>query len=325
MAKALLDLRFVILSGKGGVGRTTVAAALARAAAARGKRVLIAQTDAVERLGHMLGHPTPVPATVTSVAPGIWAVNMTPRESLHEYALMVLRYEAVYRALFDNRFVRGFLSAIPGLDAHAMLGKAWWHTTEVEAGTRPKYDLVILDGPASGHAAAMLRIPRSISEVVPAGPLLRDARAIMATLADPQHTAMVIVTRPEELPASETVELAAIARRDLGVTLGPVIVNAMPPGRLAVEPVASVLDRVGNPAGDELLARTLAMAAGERARFERARAVVAGLARNPGLPLIGLPWLPSTNLGLREIDRLASALAAAPEIAGAASGPPRGQ
>jgi len=320
MAKALLDLRFVILSGKGGVGRTTVAAALARAAAARGKRVLIAQTDAVERLGHMLGHPTPVPATVTSVAPGIWAVNMTPRESLHEYALMVLRYEAVYRALFDNRFVRGFLSAIPGLDAHAMLGKAWWHTTEVEAAARPKYDLVILDGPASGHAAAMLRIPRSISEVVPAGPLLRDARAIMATLADPSHTAMVIVTRPEELPASETVELATIARRELGVTLGPVIVNAMPPGRLAVEAVASVLDRLGDPKGDELLARTLAMAAGERARFERARGVVASLARHPGLPLVGLPWLPSTNMGLREIDRLAAALAAAPEIAGAARG-----
>jgi len=318
MATALLDLRFVILSGKGGVGRTTVAAALARAAAARGKRVLIAQTDAVERLGHMLGHPTPVPATVTSVAPGISAVNMTPRESLHEYALMVLRYETVYRALFDNRFVRGFLSAIPGLDAHAMLGKAWWHTIEVEAGARPKYDLVILDGPASGHAAAMLRIPRAIAEAVPAGPLLRDARAIMATLSNPTQTAMVIVTRPEELPASETVELATIARRDLGVTLGPVIVNAMPPGRLAAEPVASLLDRVGDAAGDELLARTLAMAAGERARFERARTVIEGLTRDPGLPLITLPWLPSTNLGVREIDRLAMVLAAAPEIAGPA-------
>jgi len=318
MATPLLDLRFVILSGKGGVGRTTVAAALARAAAARGKRVLIAQTDAVERLGHMLGHPTPVPATVTSVAPSISAVNMTPRESLHEYALMVLRYETVYRALFDNRFVRGFLSAIPGLDAHAMLGKAWWHTTEVEAGGRPKYDLVILDGPASGHAAAMLRIPRAIAEAVPAGPLLRDARAIMATLSNPAQTAMVIVTRPEELPASETVELATIARRDLGVTLGPVIVNAMPPGRLAAEPVASLLDRVGAAAGDDLLAPTLAMAAGERARFERARAVIEGLTRNPGLPLVTLPWLPSTNLGVREVDRLAMALAAAPEIAGPA-------
>lgn len=336
MATPLLDLRFVIISGKGGVGRTAVAAALARVAAARGKRVLLAQTNAVERLGRMLGHPQPIGPTVTEIAPGLAAVNMTPRESLHEYALMVLRYEAVYRALFDNRFVRGFLGAIPGLDAYAMLGKAWWHTTEDElpgkagrstgagasaghgAPRRPRHDLVILDGPASGHSAAMLRIPRSIGASVPAGPLLRDARAIAATLSDPAQTAMVIVTRPEELPAAETIELATTARRELGIALGPIIVNAMPPGRLAAEPVASLLDRAGDGAGDEVLARTLAMAAGQRAHFETARTVLALLARNPGQPLVTLPWLPSTDLGLREIDRLASVLAAAPEITGAA-------
>lgn len=331
MATPLLDSRLVIISGKGGVGRTAVAAALARVAAARGKRVLVAQTNAVERLGRMLGHPRPLGPTVTDIAPGLAAVNMTPRESLHEYALMVLRYETVYRALFDNRFVRGFLGAIPGLDAYAMLGKAWWHTTEEEApgkaakstaaggpARRRRYDLVILDGPASGHSAAMLRIPRSIGESVPAGPLLRDARAISATLSDPAQTAMVIVTRPEELPAAETIELATTARRELGIALGPVIVNAMPPGRLAAEPVAWLLDRAGDGAGDEVLARTLAMAAGQRAHFETARAVLALLARTPGLPLVTLPWLPSTDLGLREIDRLASVLAAAPEITGAA-------
>jgi anion-transporting ArsA/GET3 family ATPase len=332
MATPLLDLRFVIISGKGGVGRTAVAAALARVAAARGKRVLVAQTNAVARLGRMLGHPTPLGPTVTQIAPGLAAVNMTPRESLHEYALMVLRYETVYRALFDNRFVRGFLQAIPGLDAYAMLGKAWWHTTEEEgpgkagrstgsgamggAARRPRHDLVILDGPASGHATAMLRIPRSIGESVPAGPLLRDARAIAATLSDPAQTAMVIVTRPEELPAAETVELAMTARHELGITLGPVIVNAMPPGRLAAEPVASLLDRAGDGAGDEVLARTLAMAAGQRAHFETARTVMASLGRNPGQPIVTLPWLPSTDLGPREIDRLASILAAAAEITG---------
>ncbi len=152
----LLDRQLVILSGKGGVGRTTVAAALARAAAARGKRVLIAQTNAVERLGRMFGRPAPIGSVVGEIAPGIAAVNMTPRESLHQYALLVLRYETVYRALFDNRFVRGFLSAIPGIDAYAMLGKTWWHTPEEEPrqGQRRqaprRYDMVILDGPAAG-------------------------------------------------------------------------------------------------------------------------------------------------------------------------------
>ena len=313
----LLDRRLLILSGKGGVGRTTVAAALARAAVARGKRVLIAQTDAVERLGKMLGRPGPIGPTVVDVAPGIAAVNMTPRESLHQYALMVLRYETVYRALFDNRVVRGFLSAIPGLDAYAMLGKAWWHTTEETKGTARRwvYDLVILDGPASGHATAMLKIPRAILEAVPAGPLARDARTMSELLSDPVRTALVIVTLPEELPAGETVELAATARGALQIPLGPVIVNAVPPSRLTGEPLSTAIDLLRGVADDEGLARTVALAAGQRAQRRTAEAVLASLAKNPGLPLVTLPWVPSTALGPAEIDRLASALVAPPAFA----------
>ena len=304
------------------MGRTTVAAPMAQAAAARGKRVLIAQTNAVERLGRMLGRPGPIGSEVTEVAPRIAVVNMTPRESLHQYALMVLRYEAVYKALFDNRFVRGFLSAIPGIDAYAMLGKTWWHTTETEAPVskssrvppRRRYDLVILDGPASGHATAMLKIPKAIMDAVPAGPLLRDARSISTLLADPQRTAFVIVTLPAELPAGETVELARAARTELSISLGPVIVNAVPPGRLASQPVASMLDRLGAASDDRLLARTLAMAAGQRAHVQTADDVRAALAREPGLPLVLLPWLPSTDLGPREIEQLSSVLALSPEI-----------
>src|SRR5262249_21654032 len=150
----LLERRFIVLSGKGGVGRTTVAAILARLAVAAGKRVLIAQTASAERLGRMLGRPGPVGPAVVSVAPGVDAVNMPPQTAIREYALMVLRSDLVYRAVFENRAVRGFLGAVPGLDAYSMLGKAWWHTTEMANG-RPRYDLVILDGPASGHATMM--------------------------------------------------------------------------------------------------------------------------------------------------------------------------
>jgi anion-transporting ArsA/GET3 family ATPase len=250
---------------------------------------------------------------------------MTPRESLHQYALMVLRYETVYRALFDNRVVRGFLSAIPGLDAYAMLGKAWWHTTEEVKGAARRwvYDLVILDGPASGHATAMLKIPRAILEAVPAGPLARDARTMSELLSDPVRTALVIVTRPEELPAGETVELATTARGTLQIPLGPVIVNAVPPARLTGEPVSSAIDLLlpRGVADDERLARTVRLAAGQRAQRRTAEAVLASLEKNPGLPLVTLPWLPSTALGPAEIDRLASALAGSPAITSQPAGP----
>lgn len=310
MPPSLFDLQFLVLSGKGGVGRTTVAAAIGRAAAAAGKRVLIAQTDAVERLGKMLGRAGPIGPRVTQIAPGIDAVNMTPKESLHEYALLVLKYETVYRALFASRAVRGFLSAIPGLDAYAMLGKAWWHTTEAVAGRR-KYDLVILDGPASGHAVAMLKIPNAIIAATPTGPLVKDARALQQLLADPGRAALVIVTRPEELPAREARELAHSARRDLGITLGPLIVNGVPPDRLGHGAVPSVLERFARPTGDSPLDATLDIATGLRGRRRTAERVIGELRGDPGQPLIQLPWLPAVELTVGEIDQLGAALRAA--------------
>lgn len=311
MSNSLLEKRFLILAGKGGVGRTTVAVALARAAAARGRRVLVAQTASAERLGKLLGRPGPVGPKVVAMADRIDAVNMTPREALHEYALKVLRYETVYRALFDNRAVRGFLNAIPGLDAYAMLGKAWWHTTE-RLGSGPKYDVVILDGPASGHGLAMLRIPQAILDAAPASPLVADARALRSLLLNPVETALVPVTLPEELPVNETLEMLAAIRQEkaLRLPLGPVIVNAMPPGRLSEPGVAAVLDALVTPTGDPELDATLVMAEGIRSRRRTAEAMLARLRERAELRIATLPWIPSTDLGLRDVDRLASELEA---------------
>jgi anion-transporting ArsA/GET3 family ATPase len=320
----LLDRRFILVSGKGGVGRTTVGAALARAAVDRGKRVLIAQASAAERLGRLFGRFGPVGTEVVTLAPGVDAVNMTPQSALHQYGLMMLRSELVYRALFENRAVRGFLGAIPGLDAYAMLGKAWWHTTETERGSggRPRYDLVILDGPASGHATLMLRIPGAILQAMPRGPLAGDARAIRALLTDPARAALVIVTLAEELPARETAELAAAARGPLEIPLGPVVVNAVPSDALSspeVDAVLSPLTSDGNSGADPAnslvdgdgLEPTLRLAASLRSHRRMADEQLERLRRDPGGPLILLPRLPSADLGPSDVATLAERIAAA--------------
>ena len=299
----MVDLRFIVVSGKGGVGRTTVSATLARVAASKGKRVLLAAAAATDRIGRLFGQREPLGPSVTTLAPGVDGVNITPRSSIHEYGLKVLRSELVTRAVFDNRAVRGVLGAIPGLDAYALLGKAWWHTTEMQDG-RPRYDLVIFDGPASGHAALMLRIPQAILNVMPKGPLAGDARAIKELLADPTRAALVMVTLAEDLPARETMELAAQARGALGVPLGPVIVNALPTEALSVPAVDSVLSawamqQRGSQAtaGDDRLRATLRMAAGVRAHRDAAVRVVAALKRDLGLPMITLPRIPTAEIG----------------------------
>ncbi len=303
---SLLDLRFVMLSGKGGVGRTTVAAAMARVAAAAGKRVLLAEAATTDRLGRMFGR-APVGTRVEAIAERIDAVNITPESALHEYGLLTLRSELVTRALFENRAVRGFLGAIPGLDAYAVLGKVWWHTTEVATG-RPRYDLVIFDASATGHATLMLRIPNAILEAMPKGPLARDARAIRDLLHDPARAALTIVTLPETLPARETADLAA-ATRSLGIPLGPLIVNAVPDAELGNEAMTAVLTCAPEPLPDSQLGATLRLAERVRAHRRAADAVIESLKANPGLPMIRLPRVPTVDIGPALIDALVPALA----------------
>jgi Mrp family chromosome partitioning ATPase len=304
----LVDLRFVMLSGKGGVGRTTVAAALARVAADAGKRVLLAEATTADRLGRMFGRAEPLGTRVETVAPGIDAVNITSEIAIREYGTLVLRSELVSRALFENRAVRGFLGAIPGLDAYAVLGKVWWHTTEL-AGGRPRYDLVIFDGPASGHAAQMLKIPQAILTAMPKGPLSGDARAITDLLQDPERAALVIVTLAEELPAREASELASAARREIRIPLGPLIVNAIPTGDLGAEAVGAVLARAPQ-ARDGAVSATLRLAASVRAHRQAADTVLGALARDPGLPLVTLPRIPTAEVSPEVGVALAESLAA---------------
>jgi anion-transporting ArsA/GET3 family ATPase len=307
--KHMLDRRFLVLVGKGGVGRTTVAAALARVATRQGKRVLLAQTNAPERLGRLLGCTTAIGPLVTPVDDRLSAVNMTPKQSLHEYGVMLLKYEPLYRAVFENKPMRSFLGAFPGLDYWTMLGKAWWHTTERENG-RAKYDLILLDGPASGHATAMLRVPDAVKSAMPKGPLARDAAQARALLSDEKQTAVVLVTLPEELPARETSTLASDIR-DLRMPLGPLVVNAMPPAEATDPALDKVLAANADSPPPPELAGLLAGVTVLAARRRDADRIVTGLANDPGLPMLQLPRLPSNDLGPEEVGYLADLLAAA--------------
>ena len=307
----LLDRRFLVLAGKGGVGRTTVAAAIARAATRLGKRVLLAQTNAPERLARLLGSTAAIGPVVTPIDERLSAVNMTPKQSLHEYGVLLLKYEPLYRAVFENKPMRSFLGAFPGLDYWTMLGKAWWHTTEKENG-RAKYDLVLLDGPASGHATAMLRIPDAVKSAMPKGPLARDAAQARALLSNEKLTSVVLVTLPEELPARETSTLARDIR-ELRMPLGPLVVNAMPPAASTDPALDKVLAANADSPPPEL-AGILAGVTVLAARRRDADRIVTGMASDPGLPILQLPRLPSNDLGPEEIGHLSDILAAALSI-----------
>lgn len=299
----LLDRRLVVVTGKGGVGKSTVSAALAMLAARRGKRVLVAEVDARERVAPMLGG-RPSGPVVRPVLPGISTVNVDPRHALEEYALMVVKVRAIYQAVFENRVVRFFLRAVPSLAETLMLGKIL-HEARSEDRGRPRWDLVIVDAPATGHAVQLLGVPRALLDTVPGGPLRRDAEWMQALLSDPARTAVSLVALPEEMPVTETAELDAQIGTGLSLPRGPVFLNAMPEERFTQgeQERLRALSPGAPPLGPAARAAVLQSEQQARAGEQAAR-----LRELLGRPFLPLPLLAADRWGRRAVERIADAM-----------------
>ena len=306
---SLLDRRLILVLGKGGVGRSTVAAAIASACARRGRKTLLYQANATDRHGAYFGKTALGPA-LAELGPNLWGINTTPAEALHEYGLMILKFEKVYQMVFENRITKAFLRAIPGLDDYAILGKAWFHTTEEKRG-KPIWDTVVFDMPASGHSMSMLRIPWVILETVPDGPLTRDARTVQTLLRDPARTAAVLVTLAEEMPVMEAAELAAKIGA-LGVQPARVIVNQVAPDHFpAGSPAAKVADALATTTPQPPLPALCAHADLARGRRSLCERYLTEIARTIAAPSRQLPFLPRAALGPADIAQLAQLVDAA--------------
>lgn len=296
----LNEQRLVLVVGKGGVGRSTTAAAIALGLARRGLRTLLIQSSTVDRFGPLWDRP-PVGPEPILFAPHLWVVNTHPSAALVEYGTIVLGFQSVANVLFENRLAKGFLRAVPGLDDYAILGKVWYHTQD------GRYDRVVFDMPASGHAAAMLRIPRVILESVKEGPLVRDTKLVRATLADSSRTATVLVTLPEELPVNECTELAQ-RLADEQIVPSHLVINQVVPDRLSPAPVRLVMDAIASANAPPLVALSSA-AQLVQARRRLGEPYIERL-RQLQLPTTQLPLIYGAELTLPDIERFATLLAA---------------
>ena len=291
--------RLHIVTGKGGVGKSTVTAALALAAQRRGQRVLVCEVTAKERVASLLGAADSGPV-VTRIDQSIWSVHVRPAEAMREYALMVLRFKAIYNAVFENRLVRYFLRAVPSLPEIVMLGKVWWHVVmEKDEQGKPRWDQVILDAPATGHGISFLRTPRTILELVSEGPMVRDMKRMQAMLVDPALTAVHVVTLPEEMPANEAVELhQAIVRMELPE--GRLFLNSHFERRFTLDERDTLASSEGHELGPSRLATRYW---GERqdlsTHYEER------LLQEVPLPMTIIPYLAVERFGRESIERIA--------------------
>lgn len=217
-----MKTRVRIVTGKGGVGKTTVATAYALALARRGRRVLLAEVNGGDRTSELLG-ASPVGSEMREVVENLHVVDMNPRDSIREYVLQTFRFESVYTTVFENRFVRHFLRLVPSLSELVMLGKVWFHHEELREDGTPRFDDIVIDGPATGHAISMLRAPAVVERTVPAGPLRENCRQIAEMIRE--RGTLHIVTLPEEMPVSEALELTLAARQRIDIAVGEAFIN----------------------------------------------------------------------------------------------------
>lgn len=279
----LFEKRFIVVAGKGGVGRTTVSMIIGLCAATRGKRTLVCLAGAPLRYAELLGGVA-IGDEIHRISENLEVINLDPVASREEYGLKVLKSPTLHRLVFGSKIVNTFLDAVPGLSEWAMLGKATFHALEGSSG-RDGYDLVVFDSPATGHGLDLLSLPTAIVASIPAGRIREEAQIRVKLLGNPRLCEIVPVTIPEEIPVNEAGELVE-ALKERGLPVRRMVVNMVSRG-VHGDGIAEALDGAADPSVDWLIPATV-----EAARLEIQERSIARLKRESGLPVIELPAIP---------------------------------
>jgi anion-transporting ArsA/GET3 family ATPase len=314
---ALLDKRLLFVTGKGGVGKSTVAIALGLLAARRGLRTIVAELSSQERVQGLFFDEAPPsgaadefrkfgePFREIELVPGLFTISIDPQQAMEEY--LRVKAGALGQALGSSRLFQAFAMATPGMRELLSIGKVW-ELAQLNRRTRggAPYDLVIVDAPATGHGVGLLRTPRTFAEIARVGPIAHQGRTIADTIADSEFTGVIAVATPEEMPVNETMTLAdELARDDLPLDL--VIVNALYPARFDPKEIDELNDAL-TKTRSALARSALRAALSEHARAATQREQRDRLRERVDGRLTELPYLFAEEVDLSQLETLAGAL-----------------
>lgn len=319
MAK-FFDMRFIINTGKGGVGKTTMSLAIAEAFARKDKRVLLMQMNVPDKIGALYGRGPITGEVPVQVADRIWVINPTPQEAMREYALMILRFKAVYKSVFENKIVQRFIRMMPGLPELVMLGKAYYHEKETDRNGRKAWDVVIIDAPATGHGLFLLQIPAVIDNALGSGLMAEEAGHMLQLLKDPRRTMLNIVTLAEEMPINESVELKERIDNEIGMQVGYVFANHIYP-RVFTEPEFKQMEALRDVVPESQRGLKAMLDVGIF-RYQRTRLQAHYLKRAANelkVPVVEVPFLFEAELKREHIQLMSDALVRAAESAEASA------
>ncbi|MFN8599398.1 MAG: ArsA-related P-loop ATPase [Candidatus Binatia bacterium] len=303
--------RLVIVTGKGGVGKTTVAAAVAQAAVAARRRVLLVEVATPGRLASVLDVP-PLTGEPRAILDGLSAVALEESSALEELVHGLMPLRLLSSRLLSSDTFRIIAAAVPGIIETALLARVIAWLEETDRRGRPRWDLVVLDSPASGHSVPLLATPRTMSGLATVGPLGAIVRKTSRWLADPALTRALVVAIPEEWAVAEAVELWESLRDGLALPVGRPVLNAVFPKRFSRADEALLEEAEASHSIDPQLLEAGRYFIRRRAgAMEHGRALRAATRERP----LELPFLFSTSMTWEDLGPLAEALDPVLEVA----------
>lgn len=303
MYSSFFNKRFVIVMGKGGVGKSTVCAALGLAASRRGLRTVIAELNTREKVPLLFGCQ-PGGYRTQRIEENLYSINIQPDPALREYGQMKLKFERLYRMVFENEAMKRLLKVIPGMKELFLLGKVFNMERERNQDGSPVWDMIIIDAPATGHGVSLLRLPQAILEVIQSGPMADEVRDMRRLFEDPARTVINLVTLPEEMPVRETLDLQMQIDTILNIPKGYLLVNQVWPEALNSRDQA-ILSAFHDQAGDDpkvQAAMDCLELFTERRRLQEG--YLKELQQTVDMPMLAIPYLFEKSFGFEQINTL---------------------
>lgn len=225
LPETLLNQRLILVTGKGGVGKSTLSGFLSLELSKASQKVLLVELNSLNAIPKLFQKKAPTEQKITKLTDNIDHINLDPEKCFEEYIIKQIKFSALYKTFLNNKLVRHFLNAVPGLNEVLMLGKIYefWRT---DAKKKTNYDALIIDAPASGHGLSTFQVPQVLTKAVKIGPLHNHGKDIITMLNDKQ-TALTLITLAEEMPVTECIEFREKLAQETQIPLGPVILNSL--------------------------------------------------------------------------------------------------